>query len=136
VAWRDVGDSPRAIHSRRSRIPTREPSTAVAELFSGADRDPDVETSDIGSLEDEAFRTVDGAQSDEPEDPAFQAVIEAGGGVSEGFEQAEAQLVDNATDDDLASLKRVLGDAGQPEEDEDQGVYGEADEERSSESAD
>ena len=104
--------------------------------FSGADREPDVETSDIGSLEDEAFRTVDGAQSDEPEDPAFQAVIEAGGGVSEGFEQAEAELVDNATDDDLASLKRVLGDAGEPEEDEDRGVYGEADEERSSESED
>lgn len=104
--------------------------------FSDADRDPDVETSDIGELEDEAFRTVDGAQSDEPEDPAFQAVIEAGGGVSEGFEQAEAQLVDNASDDDLASLRRVLGDAGEPEEDEDQGVYGEADEVRSSEDED
>jgi hypothetical protein len=104
--------------------------------FSGADRDPDVETSDIGSLDDKAFRTVDGAQSDEPEDPAFQAVIEAGGGVSEGFEQAEAELVDNATDDDLASLKRVMRDAGEPEEDEDQGVYGEADEEHTSERAD
>ncbi len=104
--------------------------------FSGSDRDPDIETSDIGSLDDEAFRTVDGAQSDEPEDPAFQAVIEAGGGVSEGFEQAEAELVDNATDDDLASLKKVLGDAGEPEEEEDRGVYGEADEEHTSESED
>ena len=104
--------------------------------FSGADRDPDIETSDIGELEDEAFRTVDGAQSDEPADPAFQAVIEAGGGVSEGFEQAEAELVNNATGDDLASLKRVLRDAGEPEKDEDRGVYGEADEEHTSEGED
>jgi hypothetical protein len=101
--------------------------------FSREDRDPDIETSDIGELEDEAFRTVDGAQSDEPADPAFQAVIEAGGGVSEGFEQAEAELVDNAADDDPASLDRILDDAGEPEEDEDLAVYGEADEEHTSE---
>jgi len=104
--------------------------------FSGSDRDPDIETSDPGLLGDEAFRTVDGAQSDEPVDPAFQAVIEAGGGVSEGFEQAEAQLVDNATDDDPASLRRVLDDAWEPEAEKDGGVYGEADAERSSERTD
>ena len=103
--------------------------------LSGSDRDPDVETSDIGLLGAVAFRTVDGAQSDEPVDPAFQAVIEAGGGVSEGFEQAEAELVDNATDDDPASLRRVLDDAWEAEREQDRGVYGEGDEERSSESA-
>ena len=31
-------------------------------------------------------------------DPAFQAVEEAGGGVSEGFEQAEADLIDRVED--------------------------------------
>jgi hypothetical protein len=31
-------------------------------------------------------------------DPAFQAVEEAGGGVSEGFEQAEADLIDRTED--------------------------------------
>lgn len=104
--------------------------------FPGSDRDPDIETSDLGLLGDEAFRTVDGAQSAEPVDPAFQAVIEAGGGVSEGFEQAEAQLVDNATDDDPASLRRVLDDAWEPESEKDRGVYGEGDAERSSERTD
>jgi hypothetical protein len=107
-----------------------------ARRFSGSDRDPDIETSDLGLLGDEAFRTVDGAQSDEPVDPAFQAVIEAGGGVSEGFEQAEAELVDNATNDDPASLRRVLDDAWEPEAEKDRGVYGEADAERSSERTD
>ena len=34
--------------------------------FSGSDRDPDIETSDLGLLGDEAFRTVDGAQSESP----------------------------------------------------------------------
>jgi hypothetical protein len=37
--------------------------------------------------------TVDG--DDNATDPAFQAVEEAGGGVSEGFEIAEGQLIDN-----------------------------------------
>ena len=37
--------------------------------------------------------TVD--QDDNATDPAFQAVEEAGGGVSEGFEIAEGQLIDN-----------------------------------------
>lgn len=31
-------------------------------------------------------------------DPAFQAVVEGGGGVSEGFEVAEGQLIDNVED--------------------------------------
>jgi hypothetical protein len=63
--------------------------------------------------DDEAYRTVDpeltsDMDEDPPEsslpttdlddharDPAFQAVEEAGGGVSEGFEIAEGQLIDN-----------------------------------------
>lgn len=94
--------------------------------------DRHIESTEIGSLDAGAFRTVDGAYSDEPVDPAFQAVIEAGGGVAEGFEQAEALLVAHALDEDLAALKRVIRDAGPPEE-PDHAVYGEADEEHSSE---
>lgn len=63
--------------------------------------------------DDEAYRTVEPELTSEPGapepptpnptsdlderagDPAFEAVIEAGGGVSEGFEVAEGQLVEN-----------------------------------------
>ena len=95
--------------------------------------DIDVEAGEI--LEDEAFESVDGT-SGEVADPAFQAVIEAGGGVAEGFEQAEAQLIDNATDEDADDWERVSEDAGAPEAEEDPGVYGEADHEHSSETTD
>ncbi len=33
---------------------------------------------------------------DREHDPAFQAVDEAGGGVAEGFEQSEAELIDRS----------------------------------------
>jgi len=91
---------------------------------------------DPGGLEDEAFRTVDGAYSDEPADPAMEAVIEAGGGVSEGFEQSEAELVDNASQGPIDGTQRLFDDAGAPEEEPDRGVYGDADHERSSEDDD
>jgi hypothetical protein len=41
----------------------------------------------------ESVHTIDG--DDHATDPAFKAVEEAGGGVSEGFEMAEGELVDN-----------------------------------------
>lgn len=88
---------------------------------------------EVRELDPEAFRTVDGAYSDEPADPAMAPVIEAGGGVAEGFEQAEAALVDNASEGDLDGTDRILRDARAVEEEPDTAVYGEADEERSSE---
>ena len=67
---------------------------------------------------------------DEKNDPAMKPVEEAGGGVAEGFEQAEEELIENASHGD---------GAGNPERDaidnEDSEVeqatveYGEADEE-------
>ena len=98
--------------------------------------DEELETTNLDELEDEAFRTVDGAYSDEPADPAFEAVIEAGGGVSEGFEQAEAELVDHALDEDGGNTGRVLRDAPGAEAEPDRAVYGEADDERASERPD
>ena len=80
-------------------------------------------------LDEDGFRTVDGAQSDEPLDPAMIPVIEAGGGVSEGFEQAEALLVDNASEGPVDGTDRIIADAFQPEAEDDRAVYGEADEE-------
>ena len=71
-------------------------------------------------------QNVEGASSDEAADPAFEAVIEAGGGVAEGYEQSEAALVDHATTHDEDATERVLEDAPPPEEPH-QGEYGEAD---------
>ena len=78
--------------------------------------------------------SVDGVYSDDLVDPAMAPVIEAGGGVAEGFEQAEALLVDHATREGLDATIHILRDAGAVEEEEpDRGIYGEADHERSSE---
>jgi hypothetical protein len=84
--------------------------------------------------DDDAYRTVDPELTsdrnpdDEPErmpptvdrddrvaDPAFQAVEEAGGGVSEGFEVAEGQLIENienAPDADRTADAFDLDDPG------------------------
>lgn len=66
---------------------------------------------------------------DREHDPAFQAVDEAGGGEAEGFEMAEAELIERAENWEGRSPEH---DAFAPEE---TGtiVYGEADEEFSSE---
>jgi hypothetical protein len=95
--------------------------------------DIDPEAAEV--LEDEAFQSLDGT-SGEVADPAFQPVIEAGGGVAEGFEQAEAELIDHATDEDADDWERISGDAGAVEATEDPGVYGEADHEYTSEGVD
>ena len=91
---------------------------------------------EVRELDDDEFRTPDGAYSDEPYDPAFQAVIEAGGGVAEGFEQSEAELVDHASHGDDEGTERILEDAFGEEAEPDRGVYGDADEEDVSEDED
>ena len=57
-------------------------------------------------------------------------VDEAGGGVSEGFELAEQDLVANAEDADEQSTARILEDAGDLSEEQTEAEYGEADAER------
>ncbi len=58
-----------------------------------------------------------------------RAVEEAGGGESEGFELAEAQLIEHASHADDRSDTRVLTEIGAEEEPVD-ATYGEADAER------
>lgn len=99
-----------------------------------ADDQVDDERIDIESADPAPFHNVDGAMSAAAPDPAFEATIESGGGVAEGFEQAEAQLVENAEEGDPRGLERLMRDAGEPEDPE-QAVYGEADEEHTSERA-
>ncbi|MEH3052415.1 MAG: hypothetical protein PGN13_00205 [Patulibacter minatonensis] len=97
-------------------------------------------TDSLDDLRDQELRGGgDGAYGDEgPVDPAQVAVIEGGGGVAEGFEQSEEDLIENATDA-YGSTRNILFDAIDDEEDDDEfdeDVYGEADEARSSEDDD
>jgi hypothetical protein len=62
--------------------------------------------------------------------PEMRAVYEAGGGEAEGFEQAEADLIENAQHGD--GHGEPITDAFSPERESDRSsaVYGEADEEQ------
>ena len=74
---------------------------------------------------------IGGTAGDEDDfDPAMRPVYEAGGGVAEGFEQAEADLVDNAQHGD--GRGDPLSDAFRPEAESDRASvsYGEANEEK------
>ena len=66
---------------------------------------------------------------DESKDPAMQPVEEAGGGVAEGFEQAEEALIENAShgdgaadpeedaiDNELEEAERSTAEYGEPDE--------------------
>ena len=66
-------------------------------------------------------------------DPAERASAEHGGGVSEGFEQAEQRLEEEATTDYVEG--DPIRDAGEVEAEPDPATHGEADHERSSEDA-
>jgi len=59
-------------------------------------------------------------------------VVEAGGGESEGFEQAERELVEHATHGDQHAARRVIEDAPGEADDPRASEAGEADFERSS----
>jgi hypothetical protein len=57
-----------------------------------------------------------------------RAVDEAGGGISEGFELTERELIEHASHGDEHTPSRIMRDAASAEETTDL-VYGEADEE-------
>ena len=58
---------------------------------------------------------VGGDAGDQDLDPAERAVIEAGGGESEGFELAEQELIEHATHSDQQSAHVILHHQGLPE---------------------
>jgi hypothetical protein len=70
---------------------------------------------------------------DDPVDPAFAPLIEAGEGEAEGFEVAEADLIEHAEHSDLSGTDPIWRDAeGFPEEEIpglDDDVYGAGDDE-------
>ena len=64
---------------------------------------------------------------------ASRPLAEAGEGESEGFEEAEAQLIDRASHGDQHAARRVIADAGHEPEEAAGAAGGEADAARSSE---
>jgi hypothetical protein len=67
---------------------------------------------------------------DEKNDPAMQPVEEAGGGQSEGFEQAEEDLIENASHGDGAGNPEVDAiDNENAEAERSTAEYGDADDE-------
>ena len=72
---------------------------------------------------------IGGDPGNESEDPAMQPVEEAGGGVQEGFEQAEDELIENAShgdgggnpaadaiDNEHIEAERSTAEYGEPDE--------------------
>lgn len=79
--------------------------------------------------------SIGGAGSDQDLDPAERPVREAGGGEAEGFEDAEAELIEHASHGDEQSAHAILHHQGIDEEIA-TGETGEADRELSSERED
>lgn len=76
---------------------------------------------------------IGGRVPHETEDPAMEPVYEAGGGEQDGWEAAEADLVENATHGDPGASPERDAFTPEVEADRSTAVYGEPDEEHSSE---
>jgi hypothetical protein len=67
---------------------------------------------------------------DDPVDPALAPLIEAGEGESEGFEEAENELIEHSRHDDQHGTEPITHDAAGFDDPEESDVdYGEGDEE-------
>jgi nucleotide-binding universal stress UspA family protein len=77
----------------------------------------------------EAAEVGGGHVADDGIDDSQRPVLEAGGGESEGFEQAEAELIRHASHADDRSDTVTFTEAGRPEAESDRqtGEFGEAD---------
>ncbi len=74
-----------------------------------------------------------GGAGAEDHDPAQRPVKEAGGGESEGFEEAERALIDHASHGDQHAAHAILRDQGPVERENSRRQDGEGDRELSSE---
>lgn len=81
----------------------------------------------------EEAAAIGGRAGDEDLDPAERPVREAGGGEAEGFEEAEAALIDHASHGDQRPAHTILRDQSPSEEQNTRRDDAEADSERSSE---
>jgi len=98
---------------------------SAAEIRPEEERDPIAEEEADAAAAEAA--EIGGPAPDDPvDDPAQRPLVEGGGGEAEGFELAEAELVDNAEHGDEKRFPNR--DAGSPEEPTDT-AFGEADQE-------
>jgi hypothetical protein len=110
-----------------------------SELLSETDLD-DPKTRDMREVEAAAAEAAQiGGSVGEPDlddeldlDPAQRAVIEGGGGESEGFEQTERTLIEHASHGDQQSAHSILHDRGAAEEENSRREDSESDGVRSS----
>lgn len=96
-----------------------------AEMRPEDERDP-VAEEEADAAAAEAAEIGGPAPEDPVDDPAERPLVESGEGEAEGFELAEAELVDNAEHGDEKDFPNR--DAGQPEEPTET-AYGEPDQE-------
>jgi hypothetical protein len=61
-------------------------------------------------------RTIGGGIQDQAHDEAHRPLAEAGQGESEGFEEAEEELIEHASHGDYQSAHAILHHQGRPEE--------------------
>jgi hypothetical protein len=80
---------------------------------------------------------MDEAERQRRKREAMAPVEEAGGGVSEGYEQSERLLIDHTSHGDQHAARKIIRDSESVDEEllsvQDRDRYGEADHERSSE---
>ena len=99
---------------------------SAEELRPEEERDPIAEEEAEAAASEAA--EIGGPAPDDPvDDPAQRPLVEGGEGEAEGFELAEAELIDNAEHGDQKRFPNR--DAGRPEEPTDTAAFGEADEE-------
>lgn len=116
-----------------TRDPAREEAARAAQEDVGADElDDDVVARETASAAAEAGQIGGRASSEPPPveavDEAQRPLAEAGEGESEGFEQAEQELIEHASHGDQHSLEPIMRDAARDDAPE-EGLYGEPDEE-------
>jgi hypothetical protein len=90
--------------------------------------DDDLIREEEAAAADEAAHIGGRAGDEDDFDPAMRPVYEAGGGEAEGFEQAEADLVENASHGDGRGNPETDAFSGEAESDRSGAEYGEADE--------
>ena len=97
--------------------------------------DPAREEADQAAAEAAAIGgspTSEPPPADEPLSEAERPVAEAGEGESEGFEQAERELIEHASHGDEHAARRAIEDGPGDADDAGEAEAGEADQERSS----
>lgn len=112
---------------------TQEPIEEHDVVDTGGDRRSGAKSEDVVERESRAAAEEAGAIGGDPGEDydvseEERAVAEGGGGVSEGFEEAERELVENTSHEAVAPDPSEF--AGEPEERRAETEYGEADHER------